>query len=90
MVTEQFWDDVAEIVSVLQSPYNATKEMQRIGYGISDFYISWTRMQKSLTRLILNSKFDLANVLIEKMDIRAPSLKFQSMKAKMPTTSEHQ
>lgn len=48
--------------------------MQRIGYGISDFYISWTRMKKGLSRLIVDSKFDLAQILSEKMDIRAPSL----------------
>lgn len=75
MVDDEFWDHLKEIESVLRSPYNATIEMQRIGYGLSDFYISWIRITMNLRRIEnAGPKFDLAAKLREKMDRRAPSL----------------
>lgn len=49
--------------------------MQRVGYGLSDFYIGWLRVKKNLQRLVRNElKFDLAKELIKHMEKRAPSL----------------
>lgn len=75
MVDDEFWEHLDEIISVLKSPYNATTDMQRIGYGLSDFYISWIRITMNLRRIENGQhKFDLATKLREKMEIRAPSL----------------
>lgn len=72
---EDFWKGVEEIVSVLQSGYNLTIEMQRVGYGLSDFYIGWLRVQKNLNRIIKRDpQYNLANNLLKHMDRRAPSL----------------
>lgn len=52
--------------------------MQRVGYSLSDFYISWIRITKNLLRIHNNGpNFNLATKLIQKMEQRAPSL-FQS------------
>lgn len=75
MVNEEFWDHLSEIISVLTSAYNLTIDSQRVGYGLSDFYIGWIRILKNLGR-IENSeaKFNLATKLRENMERRAPSL----------------
>lgn len=49
--TDDFWNKAAEILKVLKPLYIATKEMQKVGYGLADFYISWLRIQKNLERL---------------------------------------
>lgn len=75
MVDEEFWFQLEEIVTVLKAPYNATISMQQIGYGLSDFYISWIRITKNLSRIeCSNPKFDLAKKLKDKMELRVPSL----------------
>lgn len=38
--TDDFWEKGAEILKVLNPIYIATKEMQKLGYGLADFYIS--------------------------------------------------
>lgn len=49
--------------------------MQRVGYGLGDLYIGWLRVKKNLQRFVNDKQqFDLAKLLIEKMDQRAPSL----------------
>lgn len=74
-VDEQFWAKVNEIILVLKPAYNLTIDMQKTGYGLSDFYIGWLRVKKNLKRLIANGlEFNLAKELIENMERRAPSL----------------
>lgn len=50
--TDAFWDELDEIISVLQSSYDFTINMQKIGYGLSDFYIGWLRVKKNLERFL--------------------------------------
>lgn len=61
--SEEFWEKLDELLNVLQIPYLATKQMQRIGYGLTDFYISWLRMKRSLGRLA-NGRLNLAERMI--------------------------
>lgn len=63
-----------ELIDVLKIPYAATIESQKEGYGLSDFYISWLRMQKGLGRVENSHFFDLASKLLTRLDQRAPSL----------------
>lgn len=73
--SETFWKAVEEIVEVLASSYDLTIEMQAVGYGLSNLYIGWLRVQKRLQRIIINKpQFDLAQKLIENMELRAKSL----------------
>lgn len=51
--TEAFWNEVDEIIDVLQSDYDFTINMQKIGYGLSDFYIGWLRVKKNLERFVI-------------------------------------
>lgn len=75
VVDDVFWNEVEEIVSVLQSSYNFTIEMQRIGYGLSDFYIGWLRVKRNLQRFVKSApRFNLAGKLVDNMDKRSPSL----------------
>lgn len=72
IVDEDFWNDIQEIISVLKPAYIFTKEMQRPGYGLADFYIGWIRVTINLTRIRNNEpKFDLASILLENMKERA-------------------
>lgn len=72
---ETFWKQVDEIVTTLKAPYEATINMQAVGYSMSDFYITWLRVQKNLERVTnQNPQFDLAPKLLEKMAERAPPL----------------
>lgn len=48
---EGFWEKVNEILLVLKPLYIATKDMQRVGYGLADFRISWLRVHKNLERI---------------------------------------
>lgn len=74
-VDDSFWTEVEEIISVLQPGYDMTISMQKVGYGLSDFYISWWRVKKNVERIIkAKPRFDLAQNLIDNMDLRAPSL----------------
>lgn len=74
-VSEQFWTKVNEIVAVLESAYKFTVEMQKVGYGLADFYIGWLRVKKNLRRhLNERTELDLAAKLIEHMDRRSSSL----------------
>lgn len=43
--TEDFWDKGIEMLKVLEPIHVATKEMQQVGYGLADFYISWLRIK---------------------------------------------
>lgn len=66
--TEDFWDKGAEILKVLKPIYIVTKEMQKVGYGLCDFYISWLRLQKNLDRFhaeetLLNLTYELERAL---------------------------
>lgn len=72
-VPPRFWEKNSEIIDVLQIPFNATKAMQGKGYGLSDFYISWLRMKRSLGR-ITNGQLNLADKLMEKLEEREITL----------------
>lgn len=70
-----FWDKCKEILEVLKSFYIATKEMQRVGYGLADFYVSWLRIEKNLTRIMAEATLlDLANELMKSLDTRRAEL----------------
>lgn len=75
VVNEEFWENLEEVVAVLKPAYNVTIDMQRIGYSLSDFYISWIRITKNLLRIQANgTEFDLAAKLKQKMEHRSSSL----------------
>lgn len=72
---DDFWAGVEEIVTVLKPAYNFTVDMQRIGYGLADFYIGWLRLKKNCERFVKDDQqFNLAAKLLEHMNWRAPSL----------------
>lgn len=50
--TEEFWLELEEIVAVLQPGYEFTIKMQKVGFGLSDFYINWLRVKKNLERFV--------------------------------------
>lgn len=56
VTNDVFWDELDEIIAVLQPGYDFTINMQKIGYGLSDFYIGWLRVKKNLERFV-NGKF---------------------------------
>lgn len=63
-----FFSQITEIINVLKSLYFATKEMQRIGYGLADFQVSWLRIERNLQRIMaegtmLNLVTELADAL---------------------------
>lgn len=74
-VAAHSWEKLAEITAILQVPFIVTKEMQRVGYGLSDFYISWLRMKRSLERgdgglhslsqCLLNAMKDRDNMVVD-------------------------
>lgn len=70
-----FWNKIAELINVLEIPYKATIESQKVGFSLSDFYISWLRIRKGLERLDSpDTYFNLATNLMKRLDARAPSL----------------
>lgn len=71
-VDERFWSDIEEIITVLEPAYKFTVEMQKVGYGLADFYIGWLRVKKNLRRH--SAHFDLAAKLIQHMEKRSKSL----------------
>lgn len=74
-ISDVFWQRVSELTSMLKSAYEATINMQKVGYGMSDLFISWLRIGKNLERLQNQENyFNLATKLREKMDEREPSL----------------
>lgn len=74
-VDEHLWAEIEEIMLVLKPAFNLTIDMQRVGYGLSDFYIGWLRVKKNLQRFVNNrTTFDLATKLIRNMERRASSL----------------
>lgn len=74
-VSDGFWTKISELIEVLEIPYRATIESQKVGYSLSDFYISWLRIQKGLGRFENTEQhFNLASNLITRLDERAPSL----------------
>lgn len=50
--TDIFWNKIEEIIKIFRPTYIATKEMQGVGHGLADFYISWLRIEKNLHRII--------------------------------------
>lgn len=50
-MSEGFWGKIDEILDVLRPIYNATVEMQTVGYGLADFCVSWLRIGKNLDRV---------------------------------------
>lgn len=70
-VQSDFWEELDNILSALKAPYIATKNMQRVGYGLADFRVSWLRMEKNLTRNQTNGVGgDLPQKLLEAMKRR--------------------
>lgn len=61
-----FWSDIDEIIAVLQSGYDLTINMQKVGYGLSDFYIGWLRVKKNLERFI-TGEFCTQNLIKKKI-----------------------
>lgn len=53
-------------MTVLEVPFIATQSMQRVGYGLADFDISWMRMNRSLSRHI-DGRLRLAENLIAEL-----------------------
>lgn len=49
-VQNDFWEQLDDILLALKAPYITTKNMQRVGYGLADFRVSWLRMERNLTR----------------------------------------
>lgn len=49
-VNERFWTEIDEIVTILEPAYKFTVEMQKVGYGLADFYIGWLRVKINLGR----------------------------------------
>lgn len=50
--TDMFWQDLDEIIAVLQPGYDFTIKMQKIGFCLADFYIDWLRVKKNLERFV--------------------------------------
>lgn len=68
-MSDASWNKLDDIITVLGVPYTATQNMQRNGYGLTDFYISWLRMNRSLTRHV-NSQIQLAKHLMDELKRR--------------------
>lgn len=60
--TETFWNGLDEIIAVLQPGYDFTINQQKVGYGLSDFYIGWLRVKKNLERFP-KGEFDFSKFL---------------------------
>lgn len=68
---EDMWEKINEILVVLKPVYIATKDMQKVGYGLADFCISWLRINKNLERVNAEgSLLDLATKLTEALAAR--------------------
>lgn len=68
-----FWEQLDNLLDVLEIPYIATKSMQRIGYSLADFYITWLRMERGLSRFV-SGPTSLAQLLINAMKSREHQL----------------
>lgn len=74
-VGADFWEQIAELIDVLEIPYRATIESQKVGYSLSDFYITLIRIRKGLERVNNPDSYSsLASNLMKRLDDRAPSL----------------
>lgn len=69
VVSNGFWENANKTINILQIPKATTKVMQNIGYGLADFYISWLRMKRSLTR-ITGDQSSLATDLLDALGER--------------------
>lgn len=65
--SDDFWEKLCETIEVLQIPFVVTKTMQHNGFGLADFYISWIRMKRGLSRLS-NGQLNLSHRLIEALE----------------------
>lgn len=72
-VPNGFWDNLVEIEEILKIPHTATIDSQKVGYGLTDFYISWLRLQKGLERF-QNTRLNLAEKLLARINEKVPSL----------------
>lgn len=46
------WDEIAEILNILKIPYEVTISSQNPSYTLSDFFLSWIRMNIKLDNII--------------------------------------
>lgn len=70
-----FWEQIDEIIRTLQPLYIATKEMQNVGYGLADFYVSWLRIEKNLHRLSVEpTQLNLGLALSRELTARSGDL----------------
>lgn len=73
--TECFWEQIDGIISTLKPLYIVSKEMQQVGYGLTDFFISWLRIEKNLNRFDANSaQFNLGMELLRELGARRADL----------------
>lgn len=71
---DEFWENVNEIIQTLKPIYIATKDMQNIGYGLADFYVSLLRIEKNLCRAAAIDTLNLATHLIQELNSRKADL----------------
>lgn len=70
-----FWQQIDEIITTLKPLYIATRAMQNVGYGLTDFFISWMRIEKNLIRLNANdTQLNLGKVLLNELNARKADL----------------
>lgn len=72
---EGFWNDLGSMVKVFDTIYIEMKKMQAVQFTLSDFYISWRRIQNRLQNMNLETNAPpLINHLLESMKRRYKSL----------------
>lgn len=57
LILESEWNDIKIVVQILKLPYQATIEMQKIKYTLSDFYATWLNLTMNLDK---KKEFQLA------------------------------
>lgn len=71
---DDFWKKLDEILNVLVHPYEITLKMQKVGYGLSDFYFSWQLMKMRLQKLVSQSELNVAENILKNIAEREKSL----------------
>lgn len=74
-VDDELWEQVTELVNVLEFPYLATKAMERRDFCYTDLYLWWLRIELKLDEIIADSPhFDFATILKTNLKIREGNL----------------
>lgn len=74
LVSPGFWHKAVEIIEVLKVLYIATVESQKVGYSLSDFYISWLRIRKGLQRCHQSATLNFCSTLLSTLEDRTSTL----------------